>query len=320
MRIYVSFFLCVLLLISCKKESKNSIDVSQINVSFSVERFEVDFYNTTEHTLEDTKKKYPQLFPAATPDSVWLNKIANKDEQELYSETLKIFGDIEPLIGQLTSLFKHIRYYNQDFIVPDVTTIISNIDYDYRVIYSQTDLIISLDCYLGEEHPFYNDYPKYIRQRNTGDHIAVDVANKIMEKQVVSLRNDRSFLGKMIELGKRMYLLDAYLPDVSDRIKIGYSQEKYTWATENEEQVWKYFLSKDLLYSTDTKLNKRFLDDAPFSKFYLSQDNLSPGRIGEFVGWQIVRSFMKNNDVTLQQLMQTKPQDLFKRSKYKPNR
>lgn len=320
MRNYIAIFLMIMLLLSCKNEKVATVDVSHVNAEIDLQRFEVDFYNTTEENLADTKEKYPLFFPENTSDSIWLKKISDPDERELYQETLKKYQNLEPLEAQLTSLFKHVKYYNKDFIVPKVTTIISNIDYDYRIIYNQTALIISLDCYLGAEHPFYGDYPKYIRQKNTQDHIVVDIAENIISKQVLPYVNDRSFLGKMIESGKKMYVLDRYLPTVSDREKIGYSTEKYNWAVDNEEQVWKYFLSKNLLYNTETKLNKQFLDDAPFSKFYLSQDNLSPGRIGVYIGWQIVRSYMKNNDVTLQELIQIKPQDLFLRSKYKPNR
>lgn len=320
MRNYIAYFLLILLIVSCKNESENLVDVSHIDVIIDLNRFEVDFYNTTEETLVDTKQKYPMFFPANTPDSIWLSKINDADERELYQETLKKYEDIETLEAQLTSLFQYVKYYNQDFIIPEITTVISNIDYDYRIIYNGVSLIISLDCYLGVDHPFYGDYPKYIRQNNTANHIVVDVANEIISKQVFSNMNDRSFLGKMIEEGKKMYMLDLYLPKVDDSEKIGYSLEKYSWAVSNEEQVWKYFLSKDLLYSTDTKLNKQFLDNAPFSKFYLSQDNVSPGRIGVFMGWQIVRSYMNNNDVTLQELLQAKPQDIFSKSKYKPNR
>ena len=67
-------------------------------------------------------------------------------------------------------------------------------------------------------------------------------------------------------------------------------------------------------------LNKRFLQIAPFSKFYMEQDNLSPGGVGIWVGWQIVTSYMKHNDVSLQQLLQINELDLFKKSKYKPRK
>ena len=79
-------------------------------------------------------------------------------------------------------------------------------------------------------------------------------------------------------------------------------------------------MENNLLYSTDSKLPNRFINVAPFSKFYLEIDNDTPGRVGTWVGWQIVRSFMENNDVTLQQVLQMDPMELFQKSKYKPKK
>ena len=60
---------------------------------------------------------------------------------------------------------------------------------------------------------------------------------------------------------------------------------------------------------------------APFSKFYLEIDNESPGRIGQYIGWQIVRSFMENNPkVTVQQLIKMDAKTIFEQSKYKPKK
>ena len=79
-------------------------------------------------------------------------------------------------------------------------------------------------------------------------------------------------------------------------------------------------MEEQLLYSTDIRLPSRFINSAPFSKFYLEIDNETPGRVGTWVGWQIVRSFMKNNDVNLQQLLQMDPIEIFQNSKYKPKK
>ena len=81
-----------------------------------------------------------------------------------------------------------------------------------------------------------------------------------------------------------------------------------------------YFIERKLLFSTETKLQKRFLENAPFSKFYLEDDRQSPGRIGVWLGWQIVKSFMQNNDVSLQKLLTIDSEDLFKKSSYKPKK
>lgn len=313
------FFLLSIFLFSCDSEPKNVVDVSGIEIDFSVNRFDIDFYQSKGENLDQLKLDYPNLFPKSTPDSIWLAKINDPDEQELFLETQKVYGDFSNTKSELEDLFKHVKYYNEKFLAPQVTTILSNVDYEYRVIYSDPVLIISLDVYLGTESEIYGDYPDYIKENTKQERIAVDVANQLIERQVKPSIN-RTFLGKMVAAGKELYLLDLYLPLKSDQIKIGYSQEKFNWAVANESQVWRYFIENNLLYSTDTKLNKRFMDEAPFSKFYLSEDSNSPGRIGQWMGWQIVRSFMEKNDVSLQTLLRMTEEEIFEKSNYKPRK
>jgi len=317
MRHYFLFFLLSMVLFSCQKESKYTVDVSGIDVDINIRRFDQDFYQSNPKNLEALKKKYPLLFPKETPDSIWLTKIADEDEQELFRETQKVYGNFSKTEQAIEDVFKHVKYYNPNFAIPQVTTVLSNVDYEYRAIYTGTEVFLSLDVYLGKESVFYADYPDYIKENNTSERIPVDLASQIIEVQVKPSLN-RTFLGKMIAAGKRMYLIDLYVPLQSDAIKIGYSQEKLLWAEANESEIWRFFITNNLLYSTDTKLNKRFLDEAPFSKFYMGEDARSPGRIGQWIGWQIVRSFMEKNDVSLQTLLQMNEEELFKKANYKP--
>lgn len=303
----------------CKNPISKSIDVSKVKVNIVINQFHKDFYNATKESLPKVKEKYPFLFPKMITDSIALSKISSKDEQELYSEVQKKYKDLGPLRQQLTSLFKHIRYYNPKFKIPQIITVQSNIDYENRVIYTDSLLLISLDVYLGKEHPFYKDYPKYIKQNNTEDHLIVDVATAIVDTQV-SPNNNRSLISKMIHEGKKTYLLDVYLPKISKREKFGYDTEKMDWAFANEEQIWMYFIENNFLFDTEKELIKRFIDIAPFSKFYTSADNDSPGRIGVFMGYQIVKDYMLNNDVSLQELLRKNSAIIFKKSNYKPRK
>ena len=319
MRFFFIGLMVLCLFFSCSDKNETKIDVSEIKVDFSIKRYDVDFYNANAKTLPNVKQKYPYLFPNEFTDSLALAKINNKDEQELFAETQKIYDDLLPLKNQLNSLFKHIKYYNSRFKEPDIVTLLSNIDYESRVIYADSLLLISLDVYLGKQHRFYADYPKYIKENNTKEHLVVDVANAIINKQVHP-SNKRRFIDKMIFEGKKMYLLDLYLPTISDQEKIGYSSDKFNWANANEQQIWMYFIDRKILFSTDLNLNARFLENAPFSKFYMEQDNLSPGKIGVWLGWQIVRSFMEKNDVSLQELLKMNEDEIFKKSNYKPKK
>ncbi len=124
----------------------------------------------------------------------------------------------------------------------------------------------------------------------------------------------------MVHYGKELYIKDRLLPNITDAQKIGYTQEEMDWAIANEEEMWKYFVERDLLYSTDSQLDRKFLDPAPFSKFGLELDNESPGRLGRFVGWQIVRAFMGKNEVGLRQLLDMPADEILKESNYKPRK
>lgn len=319
MRFFFKGLIVLCVFFSCSDKNINTINVSDINVDFSIKRFDLEFYNATENSLPKVKEEYPYLFPVEFTDSLSLSKINSKEEQGLFKEVENEFKSFSFENAKLKNLFKHIKYYNREFESPDVITVLTNIDYENRVIYADSLLFISLDSYLGKSHKFYSDFPSYIKENNTKEHLIVDVASSIIETQFPSSTN-RRFIDKIIYEGKKIYFLDSYLPLVLDSEKMGYSKEKYNWAVANEEQIWMYFIDKNLLFSTDTKLNSRFIENAPFSKFYMEQDNLSPGRIGVWIGWQIVKSFMKNNDVSLQELVKFDEDILFKKSKYKPRK
>jgi len=317
MRFYLLILLLFLTFANCSKKETLDVDISNIDANFTVKRFEVAFYNSEIDNLPSLKKKYPLFFPLETVDSVWINKLKSKDEQELFLETQKLYKDFSDVEKEVEKLFKHIKYYYKDFKSPNLITVNSNIDYENRIIYADTLLLISLDAYLGENHPFYADYPQYIKQNNTKENIVIDLANSIIDKKI-RLSKVRNLLSKMIVQGKKKYLLKAFLPNKAENELFGWRESKLNWAIENEEEVWKYFIENNLLYSSDTELEKRFIDKAPFSKFYLQNDNLSPGQIGTWIGYHIVKSYMENNDVSLQELLKKPSQEVFRKSKYKP--
>jgi hypothetical protein len=75
---------------------------------------------------------------------------------------------------------------------------------------------------------------------------------------------------------ERGYLKDILLPEYNDADKMGYSEDQIKWCDENESYMWRYFI-KEMLYSDDQKLTSRFINPAPLSKFYLS-DNESQAK------------------------------------------
>ena len=92
------------------------------------------------------------------------------------------------------------------------------------------------------------------------------------------------------------------------------------WAKENEFFVWTYFIENNILFDPDNNLESRFINDSPFSRFYLEIDNESSEMIGKYIGWQIVKSYMKNNDTSLYKMLTINPIDIYNNSKYKPQK
>jgi len=312
--------ICIsVLFFSCNDSDKIEEEISKIDVQLNVSRFDVEFADAEASTLPVLKKKYPYLFPANYADSVWVAKLSDTIQLELSSEVKKAFPDFLAETDDLTNLYKHIKYYFPETKVPDIVTLTSDVQYASRVVLVDTLLLIGLDNYLGAKHHFYERIPKYIAEDLDKTFLVSDVAEAYTNKIVPRL-NDRSFLAQMIFYGKKLYLKDKFMPNASDAEKIGYSQDELDWAMANENPIWRNFIEQEHLYSTDRELAKRFLDPAPFSKFGLELDIESPGRLGRYIGWQMVRSFMNKNDVSPQQLLNLSAEEIFKKSNYKPQK
>ncbi|XLS29968.1 gliding motility lipoprotein GldB [Flavobacteriaceae bacterium M23B6Z8] len=308
-----------LFLLSCQKESKTANEIEAIKVDVAVKRFDLDFATTTEATLANTKSEYPYLFPAHFPDSVWIAQLRDTLQVQLNQAVREEFEDFSSIENDFENLFKHLQYYTPQLTIPKVVTVTSYVDYRKKIIYADTLLLISLDTYLGENHNFYEGIQQYIRKNLTKDQILPD-AVVAMSAELLPPMTSRSFLSQIIRQGKKLYLMDKVIPWVEDSTKIGYTQKEYEWARANESEIWRYFVDRKLLFSTDQKLRARFVDPAPFSKFYLELDTESPGRVGAYMGWQIVRAFMENNDVSLQQMFIEPEETLFTKSGFKPRK
>jgi len=304
--------------VSCDKKSKVEKAVEAVPVEVKVERFDKLFFETSPQDLGKLKNDFPFFFPAGSDDSVWLGKMQDPLWRELYIEVQKKYSNFGPVQKELVTLFKHIKYNFPETKTPKVITVISEMDYNNKVIYTDSLLIISLELYMGKEHKFYQ-FPSYLKQNFEQKQIMPDVVSSFSVKKITPV-TDKGLLSQMIYFGKQLYLKDTLLPDYSDADKMGYTPEQVKWCEENESYIWRYFLENEMLYSYDSKLGNRFINPAPFSKFYLEIDNESPGRVGAWMGWQIVRSYMKNNEVTVAQLLKKNAKEIFEKSKYKPKK
>ncbi len=308
------------LILSCNKKSQTEKAVEEIPIEIKVNRFDKLFFETNPEDLAQLKSQFSFLFPAETPDSIWTNKMQNPMWRELYTEVQKKYSSIGTVQTEIENLVKHIKFYYPETKTPKIITLITEMDYNAKSIYADSLVLVSLELYLGKNHKFYaNEFPDYIKQNFEQNQIAPDLVESFAT-QKVTIPKDKTLLSQMIYAGKKLYLKDKLIPEIADEIKIGYTKEQLLFCQENEAYIWSNFIENQYLYSSDSKLPNRFVNPAPFSKFYLEIDNQTPGRVGAWLGWQIVRSYALNNETKLQDILKLDAKELFEKSKYKPRK
>jgi gliding motility-associated lipoprotein GldB len=336
-QIYLFFFIC-LVGVSCN--NKKVVDVSEINLNISIERFDKELNSANHSNLPikttELRKKYTwfyddymeQIIRVGSPaDPAYLNDLAavlqNKDYLELKSSVELTFPDMSKQEEELTDAFKHIRYYYPKQKIPRLITFISG--FDVQTTVGNDYIGMGLDMFLGSNgDKFYpalrQSIPQYIARRFTPQNITPRVLEAfIRENMFVEEDNDRNLLAKMIYNGKILYLLDSFMPELSDTLKIGYTAEQLEWCKQNEGGIWAYFLQNELLFDSDAIKIQKYLAEAPFTPG-LGENSDSAPKLGMWTGWQIVRKYMeKNSEVSIQELMLEKdPQKILTASKYKP--
>jgi len=315
------FAILVLSIISCKNEDLLEKEISKINTEITIERFERLFDKVTNASeLKKLQTAYPFMFSEDYSDTFWIEKVNDTLQKQLVAEVEKEFGNMATIEQEIESLFNHLKYYFPSFSVPRVITVTSYVDYRNKVIVTDTIALISLDTYLGRDHEFYQGIQKYIADDMTKVQAVVDLASEYAKKYIYR-GNTKTLLDEMVYYGKQLYFKDVMVPFKTEAQRIAYTEEELDWAKVNESYIWRYFVESELLYSTDSKLPSRFIIDAPFSKFYLEEiDSQSPDKLGQYIGWQIVRAYMENNKVSLIEMFDASTEEIFNNSKFKPRK
>jgi len=180
-------------------------------------------------------------------------------------------------------------------------------------------MIIGLDLYLGPNFKEYKTYgiPAYKSARMTKEHISVDCMKAYARIHLFENSKQNNFLDEIIENAKTLYFLDAMLPNKADHLKMGFTENQLNWCVQNEQNIWAFFIDKQILYSADYEITRKFTQDGPFTLAFSKE---APAMIGNWIGWQIIRSYMdKNSDLSLQDLLrETDAQKILKKSGYKP--
>lgn len=249
------------------------------------------------------------------------NFLADTNIRALYNLTLKKYPDVTALETNLGAALNLYRQAYPEKPMPHVFTYVSGLDIETPVYFADTAMAIGLDDFLGSDVLAYEKagLPKYKIKRFTPENLLPACMLAVADRVVRTDDRNNALLDQMIMAGKELYFLDVTLPDVNDEYKIGYTPQQLDWCRKNESNIWAFLIEHQLLFSSDPRSISKLLTDAPFTSGFAAQ---SPGRLGAYMGWMIVRDYMREAEgVTLKQLMDdTDARKILKVSLFKPGR
>jgi hypothetical protein len=341
--VLIALLICTLF--ACR--NKNIPDVSGIKVELTAQRFDQDFFsldtNRLMPSLQQLGQKYPHFmtdyfqnilglppFTDTAAQAIQLVKQFLRDYRPIKDSVSKVFSNIHPIEEEVKKGLQFVKYYFPDYKTPAYLIFyIGPMDAVYQAslgsygdAFAEGGLAVGLQLHLGKDFSLYHSdmgrtlYPEYISRRFTPAYIPVNCIKNVIDDIYQEKIAGKTLVEQMVEKGKRLYVLDKLMPGTPDTLKIGYTDNQLKGCYKNEGRIWNFFLVNSLLMNKDPSLIKNYMSEAPNTP---ELGEGSPGYIGLFTGWQIVKKYMdKNPALKLPELLQTPAIKIFEESKYKP--
>ncbi|GGB13968.1 gliding motility lipoprotein GldB [Puia dinghuensis] len=339
MRIIGFFLVACVGLVSCGSADKP--DVSGIDVGkVHIERFDTAFFSLDSNNIPRGLFQLSRRYPYFTPDFV--ANILGSDEQ--LSDTSRLafaaareflvtyhgvedslkqkYKQLDWLEPELQQGFRYVKYYFPQYkLPPKVVAFTGPFDGPGVAITSYT-LAIGLQSYAGANFSFYltskgqDMYPLYVSRRFKPEYITANCLNAIAQDIFPDSSDNRPLIEQMVIKGRYFWLAGKLDPDAPDSIRTDYTQAQLNWCAGNEASIWNFFLQATDLYTLDPDIIKNYIGEGPKT---LGMPDASPGNIGAWVGWQIVKKYVaEHGKLTPAQVMATPARTIFEEAKYKP--
>jgi hypothetical protein len=337
MRTVLVFLFALCLLYSCNNSDKTP-DVSNIKIELSSMRFERDMFtlDSSNYTanLDLMMAKYPSfgenfLATILNADPKWSADSAadyvhgfTTAYRKVYDTAQIVFKDFTPYEKEIKKALQFVKYYFPAYKDRKrLITYIGPLD-GYGDVLTDDVILVGLQHHLGKNFSLYKSafvqetYPEYISNRFEPGYIVVNCMKNIVNDLYPEKMDDKPLIQQMVEKGKRLFVLGKLLPKTEEYMLIGYTKEQLKAVYEHEPSVWDLFVQNNFLQTIDNNIIKNYVGEGPKTP---ELGDASPGNIGSFAGWQIVKKFIqKNPKKSLTELMTTDAEIIFQQAKYKP--
>lgn len=204
----------------------------------------------------------------------------------------------------ITEAFKYLKVHLPNAKLPK-EVVYMNSYFASSAFCTENEIAIGLERYLGAKTDVIAELPPqeffpWIKQKMDAQYLERDAVAAWIMSNIVEEKENVSTIEAMIRWGKIMYLTEAAFPEKPKHWIMRYTESDYSWALKNEQPFWDYLVDQKLLFEKDEQMQANFLNDGPFTS---GLPEKGPDRLGQFLGWRIVQSYMAQYDITLQQLM-----------------
>ena len=323
----------ILLFNSCGKSNRFEIDTTKDTYKVKIHRFDKDIIQldtiqlaTSVDSLYAHYKEFLPVFndnilgitdsDTLAVQNQLLNFLSDSTFSPVNRKVLKTFEDISDIENTVSESFTYIHHYFPEVTLPEVYFFVSG--FNRSVILNDKFIAFGTDMYLGSNYKPYKELTyKYMLNNMRRECIATDIVSTTLFRMFIMNSSENRLIDNMIFRGKVMYLLSVFMPNEKPEDLMGYTPEQWSWSTKFEKDIWMTIIDKKDLFSTDMLLIRKYMNEAPFTA-PISQE--SPGRLGTWIGWRIVESYMnKNSTLSLKELMdENNAQKILENSGYKP--
>ena len=206
-----------------------------------------------------------------------------------------VLGDLEPQRRDLQDAFKRMMVFFPSTHAPKV--IAFNSGFNYGIYPVDSILGVGVEWFIGTEHPVIgylspDAFPQYVKDRMLPEML---VPAAVKGWLLVSFTRDirgADLLTNLVETGKVMALLAALLPDTDPAQVFAFNKAQLARCEANEYMMWQEIVGEELLNSKKEDVIRRSMNDGPFTSGFPRE---SPGHVGEWIGYRMVKSYMVAN-------------------------
>jgi hypothetical protein len=223
---------------------------------------------------------------------------------KLEAQISKKFKDLSTRKAKIREGFLFLNHHFPQGKLPK-NIIFMNSFFASNVFCSENEIGIGLERYLGPNVKEIKELPsqeffQWIKDGMLDKYMERDVLTAwIMTHYVPEKKSNTA--EAIVNWGKIIYLTEAAFPKDEKSTILRYSKKDFDWAMKNEYAFWKYLVDEKLLFSDNEKTQSNLLKDAPFT---IGLPEKGPDRLGQFLGWRMIHSYMMQYpETTLQELI-----------------